>query len=168
MKSEDFIDVGKAMSEGFARGIEQAKAVPKEWVSLGKMTDEGFAEAMKNHPIPKGWVDVGDLTEEEQVAYDEAVANSLAGRIASAGNALKDAIRDAFKTSVEQELQEALRKSDEQNLQLRRANSKLKSSERHLKRVIRGYKEQLEQAQPHKHKYRNRNHQGDNRGGKRR
>ncbi len=32
----------------------------------------------------------------------------------------------------------------ENDLKLRRANSKLKKSERHLKRVIRGYKEKLE------------------------
>ena len=63
-------------------------------------------------------------------------------------------------TTVEGDLQEALRKSDEDNKRLRRANSRLKGETRHLKRVIRSYKEALEQAAPNKPKFRNKNHQG--------
>lgn len=51
----------------------------------------------------------------------------------------------------------------EDNLKIRRANSKLKKSERHLRRVIKSYKD--EQAENRKQHYRNGQKRGRTRNG---
>lgn len=61
-------------------------------------------------------------------------------------------------TSTEDRLLEELRKRDQENKQLRRANSRLKSEVRHLKRVIKKYKDELSHGD--RQRYRNKNHQG--------
>lgn len=58
------------------------------------------------------------------------------------------------------DLQEKITNLEYRNHQLRRANSRLKDSERNLKRIIRELKETAAKESPKKHKYRNKNHQG--------
>lgn len=50
-----------------------------------------------------------------------------------------------------------------QNLQLRRANSRLKNRGRRLTRIILQYKEMVKESTKQKSKFRNRNHQGRSR-----